>query len=89
MRCVRRREADGRYPLGLEHFGMIEVIGQQDEAGHGRLAHEHTRMFHDRLLAYMRRISWRIPTEGPRGAGTAGWTKRLARAYSSRSLTSA
>lgn len=53
MHYDRRREADDRYPLGPEHFDMIEAIRQQDEAEAGRLAHEHTRMFHDRLLEYM------------------------------------
>lgn len=53
MHYFRRQEADDRYPLGPEHFEMIEAIRQQDEAEAGRLAHQHTRMFHDRLLEFM------------------------------------
>lgn len=53
MHYFRRRESDDRYPLGPEHFDMIEAIRRQDEDEASRLAHEHTRMFHDRLLEFM------------------------------------
>ena len=54
MHYQRRRDADEKFPLGPEHFQMIEAIQNKDEARADQLAHEHTRMFHERLVEFMR-----------------------------------
>ena len=53
MHYARRRNAEEKYPLGPEHFEMIDAIRDRDEHRADRLAHEHTRMFHDRLAEFM------------------------------------
>ena len=42
------------FSLSLEHFDMIEAIRNQDESEADRLASEHKRIFHDRLMEFMR-----------------------------------
>ncbi len=38
------------FPLSPEHYEMIEAIKRKDELTSDRLAHQHTRLFHQRLL---------------------------------------
>ena len=40
--------------LGSEHHNMIEAIRAQDVAQADRLAHQHTRQFHDRFVEFLR-----------------------------------
>jgi len=54
MHYARRRDSDDPYPLSPEHFHMVAAIRDRDEAAADRLAHEHTRVFHDRLIEFMR-----------------------------------
>lgn len=40
--------------LGAEHHQMVEAIGQRDVDLADRIAHNHTRQFHDRFVNFMR-----------------------------------
>lgn len=53
LHYARRRDADDPFPLGPEHYQMIEAIRENDEAESDRLAHAHTRVFHQRLQDFM------------------------------------
>ena len=46
---ARRSDTDNPFPLSPEHYQMIEAIREKDEAEADRLAHAHTRVFHQRL----------------------------------------
>lgn len=48
------KNANDPFPLSLEHFEMIEAIRRQDEGEADRLAREHKRIFHERLMEFMR-----------------------------------
>lgn len=50
----RSRDSDDPLTLSPEHFKMIEAIRSGDEAEADRLAHAHTRVFHQRLQEIMR-----------------------------------
>lgn len=54
LHYTRVRNADDPFKLSPEHFDMIEAIRKQDEAESDRLAHDHTRVFHNRLVEFMR-----------------------------------
>ncbi len=44
----------GEYTLGGEHHDMIDMIAACDVTGADRLAHAHTRQFHDRFMQFLR-----------------------------------
>ncbi|MHA1566323.1 MAG: GntR family transcriptional regulator [Alphaproteobacteria bacterium] len=44
----------GEYVLAGEHHEMIDMIEARDVAGADRLAHAHTRQFHDRFMQFLR-----------------------------------
>ena len=54
MHYAHRQQSKNPFPLSPEHHEMVEAIRQQDEQKADRLAHDHTRLFHDRLLEFMR-----------------------------------
>lgn len=49
LHYARRSDTDDPFPLSPEHYQMIEAIREKDEAEADRLAHAHTRVFHQRL----------------------------------------
>lgn len=53
MHYQRRRDLKEKFPLGAEHFQIIKAIEARDELRADQLAHEHTRMFHERLVEFM------------------------------------
>ena len=54
MHYAHRQQSKNPFPLSPEHHEMVAAIRQQDEQKADRLAHDHSRMFHDRLLEFMR-----------------------------------
>ena len=40
--------------LNSDHYDMIEAIREQDVTKADRLAHRHTRQFHDRFVNFLR-----------------------------------
>ena len=53
MHYAHRRQSKDPFPLSPQHHEMVEAIRQQDEHRADRLAHDHSRLFHDRLLEFM------------------------------------
>ena len=49
LHYARRSDTGDPFPLSPEHYQMIEAIREKDEAEADRLAHAHTRVFHQRL----------------------------------------
>lgn len=54
MHYAQQTTKQDKYPLGREHFDIIDAIRRQDERAADQLAHAHTRLFHDRLVEFMR-----------------------------------
>lgn len=48
------RSSTTDHMLTSEHFDMIEAIRHQDVAEADRLAHDHTRQFHDRFMSFLK-----------------------------------
>ncbi len=64
MHYARQRINKDPYPLSPEHFAMIEAIRQRDTKEADRLAHNHTRVFHERLVEFMQ-VEFQDPTLSP------------------------
>ncbi len=47
-------QTGGEYVLADEHHDMIDMIAARDVEGADRLAHAHTRQFHDRFMRFLR-----------------------------------
>ncbi|WP_323768579.1 GntR family transcriptional regulator [Marinovum sp.] len=48
------RKSGSEFPLSPEHHRMVEAIKARDEAEADRLAHNHTRVFEDRIRDFMK-----------------------------------
>ncbi len=62
MHYARRSESNDPFPLSPEHYDMVDAIKAVDESRADQLAHEHTRMFHERLIDFMR-VNYVAPME--------------------------
>ncbi|AKO99179.1 Transcriptional regulator (plasmid) [Marinovum algicola DG 898] len=62
------RKSGSEFPLSPEHHLMVSAIAAQDEAEADRLAHNHTRVFEDRIADFMKVTYLGQPGLGEDGA---------------------
>lgn len=54
LHYTKHQDAKNPYPLSPEHYDMIEAIREQDEETADKLAHQHTRLFHQRIMDFFK-----------------------------------
>ena len=54
LHYTKHRDERDPYPLSTEHYDMIKAIRNQNEDAADKLAHQHTRLFHQRIMDFFK-----------------------------------